>query len=34
MDELTMELLIESQESLERMERCLTELEERPQDAG
>jgi two-component system chemotaxis sensor kinase CheA len=34
MDELTRELLIESQEGLDRMERCLTELEERPQDAG
>jgi len=26
--------LIESQEGLDRMERCLTELEERPKDAG
>ena len=34
MDELTREFLIESQEGLDRMERCLTELEERPQDAG
>jgi two-component system chemotaxis sensor kinase CheA len=32
-DELTREFLIESQEGLDRMERCLTELEERPQDA-
>ena len=30
MDELTREFLIESQEGLDRMERCLTELEERP----
>jgi len=29
---LTREFLIESQEGLDRMERCLTELEERPQD--
>ncbi len=34
MDELTREFLIESQEGLDRMERCLTELEERPQDTG
>jgi two-component system, chemotaxis family, sensor kinase CheA len=34
MDELTREFLIESQEGLDRMERCLTELEERPRDAG
>ncbi|MGA2216848.1 MAG: chemotaxis protein CheW [Terracidiphilus sp.] len=34
MDELTREFLIESQEGLDRMERCLTELEARPQDAG
>jgi two-component system chemotaxis sensor kinase CheA len=34
MDELTREFLIESQEGLDRMERCLTELEERPHDAG
>jgi two-component system chemotaxis sensor kinase CheA len=34
MDELTREFLIESQEGLDRMERCLTDLEERPQDAG
>ncbi len=32
MDELTREFLIESQEGLDRMECCLTELEERPQD--
>ncbi len=32
MDELTREFLIESQEGLDRMERCLTELETRPQD--
>jgi two-component system, chemotaxis family, sensor kinase CheA len=32
MDELTREFLIESQEGLDRMERCLTDLEERPQD--
>jgi len=31
MDELTREFLIESQEGLDRMERCLTDLEERPQ---
>lgn len=30
MDELTREFLIESQDGLDRMERCLTELEERP----
>jgi two-component system chemotaxis sensor kinase CheA len=34
MDELTREFLIESQEGLDRMERCLTDLEERPKDAG
>ena len=34
MDELTREFLIESQEGLDRMERCLTELESRPEDAG
>ncbi|MGA2652741.1 MAG: chemotaxis protein CheA [Terracidiphilus sp.] len=34
MDELTREFLIESQEGLDRMERCLTELEERPKDAN
>jgi len=32
MDELTREFLIESQEGLDRMERRLTELEERPRD--
>jgi two-component system chemotaxis sensor kinase CheA len=32
MDDLTREFLIESQEGLDRMERCLTDLEERPQD--
>src|SRR5271155_1217539 len=32
MDELTREVLIESQEGLDRMERCLTDREERPQD--
>jgi two-component system chemotaxis sensor kinase CheA len=34
MDELTREFLIESQEGLDRMDRCLTDLEERPQDAA
>ncbi len=34
LDELTREFLIESQEGLDRMERCLTELEERPEDAA
>jgi two-component system chemotaxis sensor kinase CheA len=34
MDELTREFLIESQEGLDRMERGLTELEERPDDAA
>jgi two-component system chemotaxis sensor kinase CheA len=34
MDELTREFLIESQEGLDRMERCMTDLEERPQDTG
>jgi len=34
MDDLTRDFLIESQEGLDRMERCLTELEERPQDTG
>ena len=34
MDELTREFLIESQEGLDRMERCLTDLEARPEDAG
>ena len=32
MDELTREFLIESLEGLDRMERCLTDLEERPED--
>jgi two-component system, chemotaxis family, sensor kinase CheA len=31
-DELTREFLIESQEGLDRMEQCLTELEARPRD--
>ena len=34
MDELTREFLIESQEGLDRMERCLTDLEARPGDGG
>jgi two-component system chemotaxis sensor kinase CheA len=34
MDELTREFLIESQEGLDRMERCLTDLESRPDDPG
>lgn len=34
MDELTREFLIESQEGLDRMEHCLTELESHPQDTG
>ena len=34
MDELTREFLIESQEGLDRMERCLTDLEMRPGDSG
>ena len=34
MEELTREFLIESQEGLDRMERCLTDLEERPDDAA
>jgi len=34
MDELTREFLIESQEGLDRMERCLTDLEVRPQDTA
>ncbi len=34
MDDLTKEFLIESQEGLDRMERCLTELEQKPQDAA
>src|SRR5271157_5951023 len=33
-DELTREFLIESQEGLDRMERCLTDLEERPRETG
>jgi two-component system, chemotaxis family, sensor kinase CheA len=33
-DELTREFLIESQEGLDRMERCLTDLEERPQETA
>jgi two-component system, chemotaxis family, sensor kinase CheA len=32
MDELTREFLIESQEGLDRMEHCLTDLEARPDD--
>ena len=31
---LTRDFLIESQEGLDRMERCLTDLEERPHDTG
>jgi two-component system chemotaxis sensor kinase CheA len=34
MDELTREFLIESQEGLDRMERCLTDLEEHPDDTA
>jgi two-component system, chemotaxis family, sensor kinase CheA len=34
MDELTREFLIESQEGLDRMERCLTDLEARPADTA
>jgi two-component system chemotaxis sensor kinase CheA len=34
MDELTREFLIESQEGLDRMEGCLTELETRPADTA
>ncbi len=34
MDDLTREFLIESQEGLDRMERCLTDLEQRPRDAA
>jgi len=34
MDDLTREFLIESQEGLDRMERCLTELESNPADTG
>jgi two-component system chemotaxis sensor kinase CheA len=33
-DDLTKEFIAESQEGLDRMERCLTELETRPGDAG
>jgi two-component system chemotaxis sensor kinase CheA len=33
-DDLTKEFLAESQEGLDRMERCLTELETRPDDSG
>jgi two-component system, chemotaxis family, sensor kinase CheA len=33
MDELTREFLIESQEGLDRMEQCLTDLEKHPGDA-
>ena len=33
-DDLAREFLIESQEGLDRMERCLTDLEQRPEDAG
>ncbi len=32
MDDLTREFLIASQEGLDRMERCLTDLEEKPRD--
>ena len=32
MDDLTKEFIAESQEGLDRMERCLTELEVRPDD--
>ncbi len=34
MDDLIREFLIESQDGLDRMEQCLTDLEDRPQDAG
>ncbi len=34
MDELMREFLIESQEGLDRMEQCLTALEERPKDTA
>jgi two-component system, chemotaxis family, sensor kinase CheA len=34
MDDLTREFLIESQEGLDRMERCLTDLEQKPQDSA
>jgi two-component system chemotaxis sensor kinase CheA len=33
-DDLTKEFIAESQEGLDRMERCLTELEMRPDDTG
>jgi two-component system, chemotaxis family, sensor kinase CheA len=33
-DDLTKEFIAESQEGLDRMERCLTELETRPDDPG
>jgi two-component system chemotaxis sensor kinase CheA len=33
-DDLTKEFIAESQEGLDRMERCLTELETRPSDTG
>lgn len=33
-DELTKEFIAESQEGLDRMERCLTELETRPEDCA
>jgi len=34
MDELTREFLIESQDGLDRMERCLTDLEKHFTDAA
>ncbi|MBS1798968.1 MAG: chemotaxis protein CheA [Acidobacteria bacterium] len=34
MDDLTKEFIAESQEGLDRMERCLTDLETRPQDSA
>ena len=34
MDDLTKEFIAESQEGLDRMERCLTELEIRPEESG
>ena len=33
-DDLTREFLIESQEGLDRMERCLTDLEQKPDDSS
>ena len=33
-DDLTKEFIAESQEGLDRMERCLTELETRPEDCA